>query len=98
MTNDFFFNHFLGFLKLIKLLVILFIIKLHARNNIFKLSQVIYLQYQLKMKFQSTVIFQWFYGIHNWRLLETCGLVLLLELKVNASVLWSQQTLISDVG
>ena len=40
MTNDFF-NHkslviFLGFLKMIKLLVILFIIKLYARNNIFK--------------------------------------------------------------
>ena len=40
MTNDFF-NHkslviFLGFLIMIKLLVILFIIKLYARNNIFK--------------------------------------------------------------
>ena len=34
---------FLGFLKMIKLLLILFIIKLYARNNIFKENLFIYL-------------------------------------------------------
>ena len=38
MTNDFFI--FLGFLNMIKFLLMLFIIKLYARNNIFKVPNL----------------------------------------------------------